>query len=343
MSRPERRRPVATEFYEGTFTLQWHITHRCNLRCTHCYQDDYSAFESREELLDVLNQYEAMLRACRFKGALNITGGEPLTHPDLFWLLEEARRRDMTAAVLTNGTLIGKAEALRLRHCGVSYVQVSLDGCEETHDAIRGKGSFRSATEGIRRLLAQDIDTTVSFTAQRKNLRELPKLARYCRRLGVNKLWFDRVVIPSHEDTEQLSLTPRDFDRLCRRAARLNRSRSVSCARALQFIPCRDKHIYRCTAGTRLLTVLADGTIMACRRLPLELGNVHDSDLLTVYRSAPELLALRQAKLPSDCEGCAYADACAGGAKCIAYARTGRCGAADPDCPLLRKKARISR
>ena len=42
--------------YNGYFTLQWHITHRCNLRCRHCYQDDYSAFESRDALSDILNQ-----------------------------------------------------------------------------------------------------------------------------------------------------------------------------------------------------------------------------------------------------------------------------------------------
>ena len=76
------------------FTLQWHITHRCNLRCKHCYQEDYTAFSDRAALADVLDQYEAMLQACRFRGHLNITGGEPLLHRDLFWLLEEAREKE---------------------------------------------------------------------------------------------------------------------------------------------------------------------------------------------------------------------------------------------------------
>ncbi|MBQ3952684.1 MAG: radical SAM protein, partial [Ruminococcus sp.] len=75
----------------GGFTLQWHITHRCNLRCEHCYQEDYTSFADRDALREVLDQYDAMLRACRFWGHINITGGEPLLHPDLFWLLEEAR------------------------------------------------------------------------------------------------------------------------------------------------------------------------------------------------------------------------------------------------------------
>ena len=96
------------ESYGGSFTLQWHITHRCNLRCTHCYQDDYTAFESGEALGKILRQYEELLKKYSFKGYLNITGGEPLTHPSLFWLIEEAAKMKIKTAVLTNGTMIGK-------------------------------------------------------------------------------------------------------------------------------------------------------------------------------------------------------------------------------------------
>lgn len=325
---------MSTEKNNGRFTLQWHITHRCNLRCSHCYQDDYSAFEAWEDLEPVLDQYEALLNAYGFKGYLNITGGEPLTHPDLFRLLRAARDRGVTTAVLTNGTLIGAREARSLKACGVDYVQVSLDGMKKTHDAIRGAGSFDRAVEGIRALLAQKIFVSVSFTAQRENLSELNKLARFCRDLGVNKLWYDRVVIPAAQDEQELSLTADDFLRLSRRAAKLNRRHMVSCARALQFIPCEEKCVYRCTAGERLLTVLADGSVMACRRLPVISGNVHESDLLTQYRSDPEILRIRSTPLPASCEGCEYAELCAGGAKCITYARTGRYDLRDPDCPL---------
>ena len=256
---------VETIEYNGWFTLQWHITHRCNLRCTHCYQDDYTAFESADALFDVLGQYETLLRENRFKGFLNITGGEPLTHPELFRLLEEAKKRGVTTAVLTNGTLIGRVEAMRLKACGVDYVQVSLDGTEKTHDAIRGKGSFARAVSGIHALLAQNIFTDVSFTAQRENKDELPALARYCSDIGVDKLWFDRVVIPAAEDEKHLSLTKEEFKKLSRQAARLNRRRMVSCARALQFIPCKSKSVYQ----SRSDPPASDAASRSLRKVPL--------------------------------------------------------------------------
>ena len=322
--------------YNGYFTLQWHITHRCNLRCKHCYQDDYTAFESRDMLSDILNQYEALLKQYSFKGHINFTGGEPLTHPDLFWLIEEARKRDITTAVLTNGTLIGRSEAKKLKILGVDYVQISLDGTKEIHDNIRGNGSFDRAAGGLRELIAQGIYTDVSFTAQRGNLNELKKLARFCYELGVDKLWFDRVVIPSNEDINDLSLTKGEYDKLCRQAARLNKKQMISCARALQFIPCKNKEFYSCTAGSSLLAILADGSVMPCRRLPTVVGNVKEKDLLLIYRDSPELIKLRNSDIPEQCKSCGFSERCRGGAKCITYAKTGRYDLPDPDCVLLK-------
>ena len=321
--------------YNGFFTLQWHITHRCNLRCSHCYQDDYSAFSSRKSLEAVLNQYSRLLEEYGFKGYLNITGGEPLAHPDLFWLLEEAGNRGITTAVLTNGTLIGRREAAELKRLDVDYVQVSLDGLRETHDKIRGEGSFDLAIRGIRELKAQGIYVTVAFTAQRENHKELGRLADFCNNLGADKLWFDRVVIPKDEDKNNLSLSSKEYSALCRKASRLNRQGKISCARALQFISCKEKNIYSCNAGSRLLAILADGTVMPCRRLPIEAGNVTQSELLTIYRESPELIKLRKSEIPEKCKPCKYAQSCRGGAKCIACAKSGRYDIPDPDCPLI--------
>ena len=49
----------------------------------------------------------------------------------------------MRAVISTNGTLITKEIAAKLKKIGLSYVGVSLDGLEKTHDRFRGKkGAF---------------------------------------------------------------------------------------------------------------------------------------------------------------------------------------------------------
>ena len=319
----------------GTFTLQWHITHRCNLRCSHCYQDNFTALESDDAVKKVIGQFVKLLGALDMRGFLNVTGGEPLTHPSLFTLLDHAKNEGLETAVLTNGTLISKREARRLKACGVDYVQVSLDGIRKTHDRIRGNGSFDKAVEGIRQLRSEGIFTTVSFTAQQCNIGDFPKLARFCRDADVNKLWFDRIVIPVEEDGDHLSVSSKQYRALVRKAAKLTRTTPATCIRALQFLECGpDAPVYRCTAGERLLAVLANEDVMACRRLPIVLGNLRNESLASIYFQNEDAIALRTSGVPASCLSCRHAASCSGGAKCIAYARGMGCFAADPDCPL---------
>ena len=73
---------MADRTYAGGHVLQWHITHRCNLRCSHCYQSDYGAQMGREALFAALDQYERYVRARALHAQINLTGGEPLRHPD---------------------------------------------------------------------------------------------------------------------------------------------------------------------------------------------------------------------------------------------------------------------
>ena len=325
---------MADRVFEGRHILQWHITHRCNLRCTHCYQTDYAARMSREQLFSALDRYERFLILHSLRGQINLTGGEPLTHPDFFDLALEIRRRGMDLAVLTNGTLITPALAHRLALLQPVFVQVSLDGTERVHDTIRGPGSWRRALDGIDLLKAAGLPVHVSFTAHRKNARSLLPLALVCRAHRVDKLWFDRVVIPRGEDRAGLTLSTEEFRRLVRTASRLRRRTPLRCDRALQFLCSGDSPCYRCGAGGDLLIFLADGGIMPCRRLPFVIGNVEDGELEDLLQSSPVMQSLRCAPVPDACAGCEYAERCRGGAKCVTYAQTGELFSRDVNCWL---------
>ena len=319
---------------EGRHILQWHITHRCNLRCSHCYQGDYAAQMSAEELFAALDKYERYLLSRRLQGQVNLTGGEPLAHPDFFRLAMEIRRRDMDLAVLTNGTLLTRESAHRLALLAPLFVQISLDGCERVHDAIRGKGSFRRALRGIDLLKAEGIRVLVSFTAQARNRRQLLPLALCCRAHGVDKLWFDRVVIPAGDDREGLSLSTEQYRRLVNAAARLRKLTPLRGDRALQFLSFGSGSCYHCGAGGELLILLADGSLMPCRRLPFVIGALGDGELSEILENSPLMRSLREAPIPEACSACPHASRCRGGAKCVTYAQTGRLFARDVNCWL---------
>ncbi len=315
--------------------LQWHITHRCNLRCVHCYQEDYMEHMPEAELLDILDQYTAYLKKIHSTGQINLTGGEPLFHPSFLKLATEIRRRDLRLAILTNGTLIDDEFAGKLADLHPRFVQISLDGTEVIHDAIRGNGNYRKAMNGIEALKRHNVKVLVSFTAQRSNLSCFKELAKECRKHQVDKLWWDRVVT----DDPNLYLTTEEFHKMVKTASRIKKMEKfrygrsmVSTSRALQASDPRHEDCYLCSAGKQLAIILANGDVMPCRRLPFVIGNLHDAPLEQILENSSLMHQLASPRIPNECRSCKRFLYCEGGARCVTYAQTGDLYAKDVNC-----------
>ena len=316
--------------------LQWHILHRCNLHCTHCYQDEHSSELSFGELEKLLGQYIAFCAAHGYRGHINITGGEPLLSKDLYPLLSLLEKNDITFGLLTNGTLIDDAAAAQLAGFSrLSFVQVSIDGTRQTHDSIRGEGSFDKAFAGLHHLHRHGIQTMAAFTCHKRNYRELADVIRLVRRHGIDRFWADRL-IPLGGNTEDI-LTDEQFRDTLHILTRehyrkhLFSHTEVHLNRSLQFLEGGDC-IYRCGAGISLLTLLADGTLLPCRRLPIPLGNCLERDMQVLYEENPVIRLLHLEKIPDDCMHCPKAHLCRGGARCLTYAVSGKLDGKDINC-----------
>lgn len=101
------------------FFIQLHLTERCNLRCTHCYQTGAKTDEmSLSEIRDVAAETAEMLKVWSdlhgidFSPSFNITGGEPFLRLDLFEIIEEISSRGFDIYLLSNGTLVDQAKSL---------------------------------------------------------------------------------------------------------------------------------------------------------------------------------------------------------------------------------------
>ena len=316
--------------------LQWHILHRCNLRCTHCYQDDYAAECTGEQLKSLFFQYLAFCREYNFRGHINFTGGEPLLSKELFPLLALCEEHGISFGILTNGTLIDSALAERLgRLNGLSFVQVSIDGTKKTHDRVRGEGNFDRAFAGLRLLKQNGIQTMAAFTCHRGNYRELPDVIRIVRKQGIDRFWADRL-IPMGSSREDV-LSAEEYRTVIRCLTKAHTQKKlfshtdVHLNRSLQFLEGGSCY-YHCSAGTDLLTLLADGTLLPCRRLPIPVGNCLETDMRTLYQNSPLIRELREQKIPDECISCVKAELCRGGAKCLTYALTGDYNHKDPNC-----------
>ncbi len=126
------------EIGEGTktnpfFTLQWHITERCNLQCKHCYQnenyiEEEMGFKKKIELIDKFVYFCSKIGK---KPRISFTGGEPFAIKDeLYSLLDYCNKKypSIKKSVLTNGTLIKEEDISLLKNFNLDYIQISLDG-----------------------------------------------------------------------------------------------------------------------------------------------------------------------------------------------------------------------
>jgi radical SAM protein with 4Fe4S-binding SPASM domain len=151
--------------------LEFEITHRCNLRCRHCFlQDAEPAPElSPAETLRVLTDIGQA--GC---GVVNFTGGEATLRPDLPDLITAAAQMGLRPTLITNGTTMTRALADRLAGAGCASVEVSIHGATAaTHDAFTGlPGSFTQATEALGRLGGAGLPTKVIFVVTQFNYHE---------------------------------------------------------------------------------------------------------------------------------------------------------------------------
>jgi len=174
-----RQSPVPSLRY-----LLLHVTDRCNLKCRHCFLGEAGHSElSLPEVAAIADQFESM-QGLR----LLVSGGEPLLHSSFWEINDYLRRKDVRVVLLTNGTLIDKEAASRLV---AQEVQISIDGMRESHDHIRGWGSFERSLDAIKHVTAAGIDVSIATMIHAKNIDEFDMMEEMVRDLGVREWSID--------------------------------------------------------------------------------------------------------------------------------------------------------
>ena len=190
-----------------------YVTDRCNSRCITC---DYWQFGQTNLPVAVAGRLAPELRALGTQVVL-LSGGEPLLHPHWDEVAEALHQAGLRLWLLTAGLSLAR-HAVRVSEL-CERVTVSLDGATpETYRAIRGVDGFEAVCKGIRAVVAGGRPVTLRCTVQRGNYRELPRLVRLARELGVEQVSFLAVDVSTHvafaraEDYERtMALGPADL------------------------------------------------------------------------------------------------------------------------------------
>jgi MoaA/NifB/PqqE/SkfB family radical SAM enzyme len=152
------------------------LTSECPLRCRHCYfYTDVDNIPADLEEDDFLARLEETRDAYGIRSAFWI-GGEPLHKPELL-------RRSMALfprnAVSTSG-------ALPIPDDLDAGLLVSIEGCREAHDTLRGEGAFNLAMEHVRELEPKTFALSTTLAASNVDtIHTLPEVLEQSRALGI--------------------------------------------------------------------------------------------------------------------------------------------------------------
>lgn len=141
-----------------------HLGYACNLKCSYCYQSTLSKAQEKLSLNPdaVISFIKKTIDACNYD-SLDICyiGGEPLIYWRAIEQISQAinqwwNQNRVHYSVITNGMLLNCREIVdRLFACGVREYQVTLDGAEKDHDALRNngiEGSFSQIISNLREI-----------------------------------------------------------------------------------------------------------------------------------------------------------------------------------------------
>lgn len=172
----------------------WNTTRTCNLHCVHCYTDsDNLKYEGELttneafKLIDELSDFGIP--------SLLFSGGEPFMRKDLFTLLEYASKKNVRPVISTNGTLIDRETAQRVKDSGVVYVGISLDGLEAINDKFRGvEGAFGRTMKGFDNCRAVNQRVGLRLTLTERNFLDLHGIFDFIEKEQINRACFYHLV-----------------------------------------------------------------------------------------------------------------------------------------------------
>lgn len=325
------------------------LTYRCNERCVHCYLDhqDHGEMTTAE----VKRVLEELAR----EGTLFLTfsGGEIFLRADFFELLEFARRLRFDISLKTNGLLITRERAERLKALGVHKVHISIYSDEPAvHDAVtKVPGSLEKSLAAARMLKGLGLKVKLSCPIMRQNLNSFRGVQRLAEELGV-PYTLDPTITPMIDG--DMSLLQHRVGAQELQALYADEKLNPAIAAHTEG-PCSDAFEENqkavspfdgipCSAGQNSAYISPYGDVYPCVQMPLPTGNVRRRSFRDVWYGSGEMQRVRAIRegmihVCNQCEIRQHCERCGG----LALMEDGDLtGPSTRACELAELKARLA-
>jgi radical SAM protein with 4Fe4S-binding SPASM domain len=347
------------------------MTRRCALRCKHCrgsardeaYEGELSTAECKQ-VIDGIADY--------VKPVLILTGGEPMTRPDIYELARYAADTGMRVVMAPCGHLITPETARRLKEAGIQCISISIDGSTPAkHDAFRGvEGAYARTIEGLQHAIDAGIPFQVNTTVTTLNVNDLPAILERAIELGA--ITFDIFfLVPTGRAgaLRDLEISPEQAESALQWAAEMAQAAPIrvktTCAPhfARMVRQTRKPAVSRsdaggqghgqgggrpvssggCMAGQGFVFISHRGVLQPCGFLETASGDLRKAafNFQRAYEESQVFQDLRaHERYEGKCGACEFLHVC-GGCRARAYELTGDYLAEEPQCTYVPQHATL--
>ncbi len=315
-SEPSSDESLSAGFLRASvFTLQWHLTNRCDLHCRHCYDRDQLSPLRLEHARAVLDDFSVFCREKNVRGHICFSGGNPFLYPHFYTIYADAVERGFATSVLGNevsGQALERLASIRKP----DFYQVSLEGLEHHNDSMRGKGYYQRVLAFLDLLRERGIFSVVMLTLSGANIDQVIPLAGTIASRA-DYFTFNRLAqvgegsdlsLPGKEEYREFLATFLDL---------ADSTPGIGIKDNLFNILRKERQEpynggctgFGCGAAFNFFALLPDGSVHACRKFPSPVGAVPKSRLIDLYDSTQ---AQRYRRGPESCLNCSLAPVCKG-------------------------------
>ena len=271
-------------------TASINIESACNASCNHCSADHImEQTEAADDRLS-LEELRRVIDGCLRAGAIsiNITGGEPLLHPNILDIIRAVPAWRGAVNIQTNGLLLTDSTARDLAEAGLYITMISLHSHRpEVHDEMLGvPGAFQKVMEGIDNCHRHGIPVILNCTLTHDKVADgtLWEMVRLARDKDVTVNFVQPCTTGKWEEQLDVRLTEDDYAEFDK-------------AMKLPWVVWEGKSNYKhngCRPGIERIYVSSSGDVIPCAFIHLNFGNVRKESVATIWGRLRNFEAFRQ-------------------------------------------------
>ncbi|MDR2545025.1 MAG: radical SAM protein [Methanobrevibacter sp.] len=252
---------IGGEDYQYPFAIDIELTDFCNFDCKHCYNDSH---RENREFIDVdalINSFNGFDK--KGVSSITLTGGEPLSHPDIGKIVEFCCEKFNNVGMITNGSLLNK-HIYTLKSYSNLSLQVTLNSSTpKFHDWFCGvDGQFEIVKDNIKNGVENGLNITVLMIVTPYNIDEIYSVARLAKDLGVSSFRIGKVLLNGRATDDLIYDNVSDL---------LERRKKIADKFEDGFVLKETEHAYEevnrvnCGVGSSQITVSPTGNIGLCQ------------------------------------------------------------------------------